>query len=191
MPLSIVHYNSPILRKKGAKVTEFDASLSGVVHDMVEQMHVDKGIGLAAQQVGLAIQLCVLDLRESDADFDWILDGGHPPKELFMPMAMINPEITPLPEAEMEVYEEGCLSFPKLYGDVIRPDAIEAKYQDQFGIGHTLRCNGLLARCIQHETDHLNGTLFIDRMVKKARQKIEPELKELAKRTKAAAEAKA
>ena len=76
-------------------------------------------------------------------------------------------------------------------GDVIRPDAIEAKYQDQFGIGHTLRCNGLLARCIQHETDHLNGTLFIDRMVKKARQKIEPELKELAKRTKAAAEAKA
>lgn len=191
MPLSIVHYNSPVLRKKGAKVTVFDAALSGLVHDMIETMHLDKGIGLAAQQIGQAIQLCVVDLRESDAEFDWVLDGGHPPKELFMPIAVINPQITPLPEAEQEVYEEGCLSFPKLYGDVIRPDAIEVKFQDQFGISHTLQCNGLLARCIQHESDHLNGTLFIDRMEKKARQKIELDLKELAKRTKAAAGAKA
>jgi len=183
MSLPIVRYNNPLLRKKGEKITVFDAALTALMHDMLATMVENKGIGLAAQQVGRPLQLCVVDLRESDAKFDWNLDGGHPPRELFMPFAVINPQITVLPGSEEEVYEEGCLSFPKIYGDVIRPDAIEVQYQDQFGIGHTLRCNGLLARCIQHEADHLNGTLFIDRMAKKARQKIELEIKELARRT--------
>lgn len=183
MTLQIVHYNDPILRERGKRVEDFNASISTLVQEMIETMHVSEGIGLAAQQIGKALQVCVLDLRATDLDFDWELDGAHPPATLFMPFAIINPKVTPLPGAEKEVSEEGCLSFPQIRGDVERPDAIEVSYQDQCGVSHTLRCNGLLARCVQHEVDHLNGTLFIDRMVKASRLKIEKAIRELAKRT--------
>ncbi len=185
MLLPIVHYNQSILRKKGTKVSVFDAKLSTLVTDMIETMHAAAGIGLAAQQIGIAEQICVLDLRETDQDFTWELDGAKTPLELFMPMAMINPEITKLVSADI-AYEEGCLSFPKIRGDVVRRDAIEVKYVDQAGVAHTLRCNGLLARCVQHEADHLNGVLFIDRMQKLVRARIEKEVKALADATKAA-----
>ena len=186
MPLKIVHYNDPILRKKGARVTAFDAPLKKLGADMVETMHAAHGIGLAAQQIGQAIQLCVVDLRESEADFDWELDGAKPPLELFMPMVIANPELSVVPEPE-EAAEEGCLSFPGINGDVVRPDEIEVKYQDENGTPHVLRCNGLFARCIQHEADHLNGVLFIDRMDDETKERIEPQLKELKKKTREAA----
>ena len=80
-----------------------------------------------------------------------------------MPMALVNPSITVLPSDKLP-YEEGCLSFPGIRGDVIRPDRISVAYQDLHGIAHTLTCDGLLAHCIQHEVDHLDGTLYIDRM---------------------------
>ncbi len=185
MLLSIVHYNDSILRKKGTKVTIFDAKLAALVNNMIETMHAAAGIGLAAQQVGIAEQVCVVDLRETDQDFTWELDGAKPPLELFMPMAVINPEITKLESADI-TYEEGCLSFPKIRGDVVRRDAIEVKFFDQSGVPHTMRCNGLLARCIQHEADHLNGVLFIDRMQKLVRARIEKDVKTLAEQTKAA-----
>ncbi len=186
MLLPIVHYNQSILRKKGTKVSIFDEKLTKLVNDMIETMHAAAGIGLAAQQIGLAEQVCVADLRETDQDFTWELDGAKVPLELFMPMAIINPEITKLESADI-VYEEGCLSFPKIRGDVVRRDAIEVKYVDQSGVPHTLRCNGLFARCIQHEADHLNGVLFIDRMQKLVRARVEREVKTLAEETKAAA----
>lgn len=186
MPLKIVRYNDPILRKKGARVSAFDAPLKKLGADMVETMHAAHGIGLAAQQIGQAIQLCVVDLRESEADFDWELDGAKPPLELFMPMVLANPELSVVPEPE-EAAEEGCLSFPGINGDVVRPDEIEVKYQDENGTPHVLRCNGLFARCIQHEADHLNGVLFIDRMDDETKERIEPQLKELKKKTREAA----
>ena len=96
---------------------------------------------------------------------------------------MANPRITPRPGTEETVYEEGCLSFPGIRGDVVRPDWIAVEFQDQFGVSHLLTCNGLLSRCIQHEVDHLNGTLFIDRMEKKVRAKIERAIRDLAKKT--------
>lgn len=186
MLLPIVRYNQPVLRKKGAQVAVFDAALRRLADDMVETMHQAEGIGLAAQQIGRAIQFCVVDLRPTDAEFDWELDGRKPPLELFMPMALANPKITFLPGKKTS-YEEGCLSFPEIRGDVVRPDAIRVEYQDADGTAHTLTCNGLFSRCIQHEADHLNGVLFIDQMAKRVLLEIKDELKALEKETKAAA----
>jgi peptide deformylase len=183
MVLPIVHYNDPVLRKKGVKVTAFDAALAKLSSDMIDTMHDAHGIGLAAQQIGLALQLCVIDLTDADWDFTWELDGSRPPLDLIMPMVIANPEVKKLPSPET-VYEEGCLSFPKIRGDVARPDAISVKFQDAQGVPHTLNCDGMLARCIQHENDHLNGVLFIDRMEKKVRTSIDRAVKDLAKATK-------
>jgi peptide deformylase len=186
MSLRIVHYNEPVLRTKGEKVSAFDGALIQLVEDMVEAMHEAGGIGLAAQQIGRPLQLCVVDLRESDAEFSWELDGARPPLDLFMPMAIANPQITVHPGTEETVFEEGCLSFPKIRGDVVRPDAITVKYQDERGVPHILKCDGMLSRCIQHEVDHLNGVLFIERMDKKTRAALDADVKALARETKAA-----
>ncbi|MBL9186245.1 MAG: peptide deformylase [Opitutaceae bacterium] len=187
MSLRIVHYNDPVLRRKGEKVIAFNAALSALAADMVATMHRAEGIGLAAQQIGRAIQLCVVDLRESEADFSWEFDGRKLPLDLIMPLVLVNPQITVVAGTEETVYEEGCLSFPKIRGDVIRPDAIVAKFQDERGLAHTLKCDGLLSRCIQHEVDHLNGVLFIERMAKKVRASVDEAVKTLALETKAAA----
>lgn len=187
MALRIVHYNEPVLRAKGEKVTVFDAALGRLVQEMIDTMHDAGGIGLAAQQIGRPLQLCVVDLREADAEFSWELDGARPPLDLFMPLTLANPQIAVASGTAETVYEEGCLSFPKIRGDVTRPDAITVKFQDERGVPHTLSCTGLFSRCIQHEVDHLNGVLFIERMDKKTRAKIEDEVKALAKETKSGA----
>src|SRR4051812_9322382 len=114
MSLRIVHYNEPVLRAKGEKVTAFDAGLTRLAEEMVDTMHEAGGIGLAAQQIGRPLQLCVVDLRESDAEFNWELDGARPPLDLFMPMVVVNPHISVTPKTPETVYEEGCLSFPKI-----------------------------------------------------------------------------
>ena len=187
MSLPIVHYNTPILRKKGEKIAVFDAALAKFARAMVASMHAAQGIGLAAQQVGKAVQLCVVDLRAAEADFAWELDGARVPLDRFMPMAIANPRITVVPGTDELIYEEGCLSFPKIRGDVVRPDAITVAFQDEHGVPHTLRGDGLLSRCIQHEADHLNGILFIDRMAKKVRADLDPAVRTLAKATRDAA----
>ncbi len=183
MPLQIVHFNDPILRQKGAPITVFDAELANLASEMVATMHEAHGIGLAAQQIGRAIQLCVIDLRVAEIDFTWELDGAKPPLELFMPLALCNPKITVKPGTDDYILEEGCLSFPEIRGDVVRADEIAVTFQDERGVPHLLRCNGLLARCVQHEVDHLNGVLFIDRMQKKVRSKLNPQIDALAKQT--------
>ena len=99
-----------------------------------------------------------------------------------MPMVLTNPVVAAEPEPT-DRYEEGCLSFPGLRGEVERPDEITVRYQDEHGTPHILRSNGLFARCIQHEADHLNGVLFIDRMDKAVRAVLEPGLKALKKET--------
>lgn len=186
MSLPIVRYNDPILRKQGAPVANFDGALRSLGEEMVATMHAAHGIGLAAQQIGRALQLCVVDLRDSDAEFSWRLDGASPPLELIMPMVLCNPSIAITRGTADTVFEEGCLSFPEIRGDVDRPDAITVRFQDGHGVPHTLECDGLLSRCIQHEADHLNGVLFIDRMKKKTRTAIDDAVKALAKETRAA-----
>lgn len=186
MSLRIVHYNEAILRTKGEKVIAFDATLGALATAMVATMHTAAGIGLAAQQIGRALQLCVVDLRESDADFAWELDGARPPLDLFMPLVLANPQITVVRGTPETVYEEGCLSFPKIRGEIARPDAITVKFHDERGVPHILKCDGLFSRCIQHEVDHLNGVLFIERMDKKTRAEVDEAVKTLAKETRAA-----
>ncbi len=186
MVLPIVHYNDPLLRKKGVPVATHDAALRRLADNMVDTMHEAAGIGLAAQQIGQALLLCVVDLRDTEAEFDWVLDGAHPPLEIIMPMVITNPVVAAVPEPATK-YEEGCLSFPGIRGEVMRPDEITVKYQDEQGTPHVLHCNGLFARCIQHEADHINGVLFIDRMDKSVLAVIDPELKALKKATRAAA----
>jgi peptide deformylase len=186
MSLGIVHYNDPVLRRKGEKITAFDGALAALAEEMIATMHEARGIGLAAQQVGRPLQLFVADLRSVEADFDWMLDGGKPPLELFMPMVVVNPKLTVDREAPAVVSEEGCLSFPDIRGDVERADRVTAVYRDQNGLPHVLQCNGLFARCLLHETDHVNGILFIDRMTKAVRATLDEAVKALAKRTRAA-----
>src|SRR5262245_46588873 len=106
MPLEIVHFNDPVLRKKGAPVTAFNAALKRLADDMIAAMHAAQGIGLAAQQIGQAVQVCVLDLRAVESKFDWEYDGIRPPLELFMPLTLVNPDIQVMAGDET-VYEEG------------------------------------------------------------------------------------
>src|SRR5581483_8351713 len=116
MSLRIVHYNESVLHRKGVKIERFDRALADLAAEMIAAMHAAAGIGLAAQQVGRAVQLCVVDLREAEAEFAWQLDGARPPLELFMPLVLANPEIACAKGAPTTVYEEGCLSFPKIRG---------------------------------------------------------------------------
>ena len=187
MNLVIVHYNDPVLRRKGEKITVFDKALASFAEQMVETMHEARGIGLAAQQVGRALQMCVVDLRSADADFDWKLDGAKTPLELFMPMVIVNPKVVVAKKAPMAILEEGCLSFPDIRGDVERAEVLSAKYCDQHGLPHTLECTGLFARCILHEPGPPErNPLHRQDEEKEVREGIDESVKALAKQTRAA-----
>lgn len=190
MVLTIVRYDTEVLHRKGAPVTAFNADLATLADDMVETMHAAAGIGLAAQQVGRAMQFFVMDLRGVRSQFSWELDGRHPPLDLIMPMAVANPKLTTVP-AGMETAEEGCLSFPGIHGDVERPFAVRMEFDDVHGQRHSLLCDGLLARCVQHETDHVNGVLFTERMTKAMLTAIDAGLKALKRETRNARKAPA
>ena len=183
MPLRITQYGEAILLQKGEDVISFDINLSNLAQEMLEAMQEADGIGLAAQQIGQATRFCVLDVPDHpDYPISCRLDGKSLSPSLLMPMALANPEVEFLPSEEY-FYEEGCLSFPEIRGEIARPECIRVTYQDLDGVSHQLDCDGLLARCIQHEVDHLNGILFIDRMEKKEFAEIKGEVKALKKRT--------
>ena len=183
MPLRVTHFNEPILRQAGEKVTVFDADLADLCDEMVDTMYQHEGIGLAAQQIGKAMKLCVMDVPQNrDNPFQFTLDGKSPPAELIMPMALINPVVEILPSVET-VYEEGCLSFPGITGNVSRPDKVRVSFKDHQGDPHVMECNGLLGRCVQHEVDHLNGVLFIDKMDEESLKIVDSRIKKLKKET--------
>jgi peptide deformylase len=163
-------YETPdaILRQISKPVETFDDELKTLVADMFETMYDAPGIGLAAVQVGVPIRLLVIDLQEPEEE------GGDPVRD---PRVFINPEI--LWHSDTEVpYTEGCLSVPEQYAEVMRPDRIRARWQDETGKTYEQELDGLLAVCLQHEMDHLNGVLFIDHL---SRLKREMVLKKLAK----------
>jgi peptide deformylase len=184
MVLEIKFYGESILHKKGRNVETFSEPLHQFSRDMLETMHDASGIGLAAQQVGEGLRFCVVEVTQEleEGPIKCILDGRLTPQDLLMPLSLANPVVTPRAQPT-EFREEGCLSFPEIRGDVERPLEISVTYQDLGGNLHTLECEGLLARCIQHEVDHLNGTLFIDRMNKKDLLAIQPDIKALKKET--------
>lgn len=188
MILEVTKYGNPVLRQKGVAIEKITSEIKQLIADMFETMYATKGIGLAAQQVGQALQLTVLDVRGvTDRPSTLELDGKPADLEKFMPLVLVNPQITPLNEPVAG--PEGCLSFPELYGDVLRPESIAVKALDAKGKPIEFRCGGLLARAVQHETDHLNGILFIDRMDRKSKNEIREELDLLQAETKAALEA--
>ena len=183
MTLRITQYGESILHQKGKTVTDFSGELFKLNNDMIESMRNAEGIGLAAQQIGQALRFCVVEVPDHpDYPITCILDGKPLAPSLLMPMPLANPEIEFIPSDEF-YYEEGCLSLPEIKGDVPRPEHIRVKYQDLDGAAHLLECDGLLARCIQHEVDHLDGILFIERMEKPHFAEIKEEIRELKKKT--------
>jgi peptide deformylase len=183
--MEIVTWPNPILETPGDPVVEFGDDLKKLVSDMFETMYAYKGVGLAAQQVGLPLQLTVIDVRGvSDRPSTLELDGKPADVPSFMPLVLINPEVTPVGQPVLG--PEGCLSFPEIFGDVSRPDVVDVKAMNAEGKMFGFRCGGLLARAVQHETDHLQGILFIDRMSKETKEELRPELDDLQAETKAA-----
>jgi peptide deformylase len=185
MILQVVKYGTPVLRKKGALIEEITPTIKNLIADMFETMYAHKGVGLAAQQVGLALQLTVIDVRGvTDRPSSLELKGKPAEVQDFMPLVLINPEIKPA--GEPIAGPEGCLSFPEIFAQITRPDAVDVRAMNQEGKLIEFRCGGLLARAVQHEADHLQGILFIDRMGKDAKEDLRPELEQLQAETKAA-----
>ena len=180
MILSVVKYGTPVLRQKGTRVEAVTPTITRLIADMFETMYASKGIGLAAQQVGIPIQLTVLDVRGvTDRPSSLELEGQPAEVQSFMPLVLLNPEITPVGKPVSG--PEGCLSFPEIFADIERPDVIEVKALNEKGQPIEFRCSGLLARAVQHESDHLHGILFIDRMDRKTKDELRPELERLRK----------
>jgi peptide deformylase len=188
MILEVVQYGHPVLRQKGARITSLTPEIQKLVEDMLETMRSAKGVGLAAQQVGRALQLTVIDVRGvTDRPSTLRIHGKETDVAASMPLVLINPEVTPAGEPDMAT--EGCLSFPEIFGDVKRAGTVDVSAMNAEGETIGFRCGGLLARAIQHELDHLNGVLFIDRMSRAEREELKPKLDELQAKTKAALKA--
>jgi peptide deformylase len=168
--LPIVIAPSPVLKAKAKPVQAVDDDLRRLLDDMLETMYEAPGIGLSANQVGLLQRVVVLDVARAN--------------EKPSPLKLINPEILWRSD-ELSTYNEGCLSLPDYYADVVRPAEIRFRYQDEHGHRQELSAGGLLATCVQHEIDHLDGVLFVDHLSALKRNMI---LRKLAKAQKAKAE---
>jgi len=186
MLLTVVKYGTPVLRQKGARIEAVTPKMQQLAADMLETMYAYKGVGLAAQQVGVAIQLTVIDVRGvTDRPSSLEVNGEAVDVDKFMPLVLINPEPKPVREAGDATGPEGCLSFPEIFADITRPDVVDVQALNEKGQPLKFRCGGLLARVVQHETDHLHGILFIDRMDKATKEQLRPELDQLQAETKA------
>ena len=148
-PLKIYMLGQETLRTPANRIVKVDDSIRKFAKDMLITMYSAKGIGLAAPQVGVQKRILVIDLNFEDP---------HAPPNVF-----INPEIISSSES-LDTYEEGCLSIPGVYLNVLRPSSIKLSYRDEMGRPKKMNAEGLMARCIQHEIDHLNGILFIDKV---------------------------
>jgi peptide deformylase len=146
--LTILHHPDPRLREKAQPVTQFDDALQKLIDDMFETMYAAPGVGLAATQVGIPLRLAVMDCGTEDDQAD--------------PRVMINPEI--IETAEPETVDEGCLSVPGVSDRVTRFIRTRVRALDRNGQSYELEAEGLMAQCVQHEIDHLDGKLYIDRL---------------------------
>ncbi len=179
----IIEVPDPLLKQVSTPVEEFDDELRMLVEDMFETMYAAPGIGLAAVQVGVPKRVLVIDLQEPDEDAPAEDCGDHgcghdhrPVKK--NPRVFINPEILD-PSEELQTYSEGCLSLPDIYAEVDRPSHIRARWQDLDGTVHEEEMDGLMAICLQHEMDHLEGIVFIDHLSRLKRQMALKKLKKM------------
>ena len=148
-PLEIFKLGSETLRTEAKRISKVDNQIRNLAKDMLQSMYSAKGIGLAGPQVGISKELLVIDINFEDSAAE--------------PLILINPEITAF-GSTLNTYEEGCLSIPGVYLNVVRPSTIKLKFRDEMGRPRKMNADGLLARCIQHEVDHLRGVLFVDRV---------------------------
>ncbi|WP_067733160.1 peptide deformylase [Novosphingobium naphthalenivorans] len=182
----IIEVPDPLLKQISTPVEVFDDELKALVEDMFETMYDAPGIGLAAIQIGVPLRVLVIDLQPEDPDAEpevCTAHGGHHHTHqptLKEPRVFINPEILD-PSEDLSVYQEGCLSVPEIYADVERPARIRARWQDVEGKVYEEDMEGLLATCLQHEMDHLEGILFIDHLSRLKRQMALKKLEKLRK----------
>jgi peptide deformylase len=183
MILPILQYGDPILRAKGKRIEQIDDRIRELAANMIETMHAAHGVGLASQQIGEALQLIVLDISAvEDRPSTLKVDGSDVDPKTVMPLVLINPEIEL--QGEIQVGVEGCLSFPEITGDIERAESAAIRAQNLEGDTIQIEAGGFLARAIQHEHDHLNGILFIDRMRSAAKVALSGRLRRLQKETK-------
>jgi peptide deformylase len=182
MILPILEYGDPILRAKGKPIDNIEDRIRELAANMIETMHAANGVGLAAQQVGEVLQLTVLDVSlVEDRPSTLKVDGKDVDPKVAMPLVLINPEIELHGAPETGV--EGCLSFPEITGDIERANTVIVRAQTLERGTIEIEASGFLARAIQHEADHLNGILFIDRMNSAAKAALSSRLKRLQKET--------
>jgi peptide deformylase len=183
MILPILQYGDPVLRAKGNRIEIIDDRIRELAANMLETMHAAHGVGLAAQQIGEALQLTVLDISavEDDRPSALKLNGTDIDPKTAMPLVLINPEIEL--GGEIEEGMEGCLSFPEITGDIKRAQWVTVRAQTLEDGTIQIEAGGFLARAIQHEGDHLNGILFIDRMRSAAKVALSSRLRRLQKET--------
>lgn len=181
--LPIVKLPDPILRVQSKPVERVDDQLRAFLDDMLETMYDAPGIGLAAIQVGEPLRVVTIDCAKRADDEEAADDGpqrGETVEEDRDPIFLINPEIVGWGD-DTSVYEEGCLSIPEYYAEVERPASCTVRYVDRSGEEQILEAEGLLAVCVQHEVDHLNGTLFIDHISKLKRDMVVRKFTKIAK----------
>ena len=182
MKLPIAKYGNSILRAKGKPIEHVDERIRSLVADMLETMHAANGIGLAAQQVGAALQLTVLDISQvEDRPSAMKLNGTEVDPAGAMPLILLNPKIRL--DEEVASGNEGCLSFPDITAEIDRAIFVEVEAETLDGETIRIEAAGLLARALQHEVDHLNGVLFIDRMSSVAKASLSSRLKRLQRET--------
>jgi len=180
MKLPIVGYGDPILRAKGSRIETVDERIRELAANMIETMHEAHGVGLAAQQVGEPLQLTVLDVTDvEDRPSTLKLNGAELDPRSVMPLVLLNPELTLSDEEELGL--EGCLSFPEITADIWRASSVVLRAQTLEGETVEMEAGGLLARALQHEVDHLNGILFIDRMSAATKVALRSRLKRMQK----------
>ena len=179
--MDIIKYGHPVLREKGQRIERVTPEIRQLAADMLETMHAADGLGLAAQQVGRALLLTVIDVSASDKPSQLLIDGQPQNLAASMPLVLVNPQVRN-PEAE-QVGPEGCLSIPEVNADIRRAEKVTVRAQNLDGKQIVFDCTGLLARAVQHEADHLNGILFIDRMDAATRVSFDGKLKKMQKET--------
>jgi peptide deformylase len=176
---TFAYYGNPVLREKARPVTVFDGELQRFAAAMLDVMREREGIGLAAQQVGSTLSICVVDVP-ARLDLDEQGTPLNPGVEL--PLILVNPRIE-RSGTELAVREEGCLSFPEITAQVTRPFEIDLVYEDLSGVTRSLGLRGLVARAVQHEMDHLAGVLLVDRMTPVRKLALSGRLKRLSRET--------
>jgi peptide deformylase len=182
MRLPVRQYGDPILRAKGKRIEKLDDRIRELAQNMIETMHAANGVGLAAQQVGEPLQLTVLDVSQvEDRPSTMRLNGKDVDPKTAMPLILLNPQLTL--GRETGIGTEGCLSFPEITGEIERSESVMARAETLEGELIEVEATGLLARALQHEVDHLNGILFIDRMSSAAKAGWASRLKRMQKET--------